>query len=345
MENTPEKGPGGIRASVDWATLSGPGSQIERARALIERHLGEVLETRPAGGHFRRVAWSFSLGVKIAFGEPDRKGKRSPVPDSETHVLVIIPGEACQALGDDLIGILGELARSGFHATRLDAAIDFHDGIGAHLPEAVAQAGEAGEIIRNPQWRDDRSQKGGRLTGRTVYVGTRSSRFMLRCYDRGLKEAPLTATPGEWVRWEVQHNNEGSAAQQFFLELVQSKPGQLVRTIAAAALGAFDFREASPYESDRHVRHRPRLAWFFELCDMFGRMVHRAVRKLPTAEGTRRHLINAVRMLNTIATTMGGTLDQAVDFLGQAAKGNAPRRPGTGLDSIVFRMRIEGVAS
>jgi hypothetical protein len=316
---------------------------LEEVAGLIESWYGEVLATTPGGKHFRRTRWEYALGVKIAFGEPNKKGQPSPIPDDMTHMLVIIPGEACAALGDELPDLVTDIARRGFHATRLDAAVDFHQGIGAHLQDAIVQAGRAGEIVRNPTWEDRCKLKGDRLQGRTVYVGTRQSRHMLRCYDKGLEQAPLTSKPAEWIRWEVQCNSEGGAAQAFLMDLVQAKPEDRQRAILAAALGAFDFREQSPYENDRHLRHRDRLPWFRELVDMFGRTVHRAAKKLPTAEGTRRHLVNAVRMLNTLATAAGGNLDQVVQLLGQAARSRAPRRAGSGLDSLLFRLRMEGV--
>jgi hypothetical protein len=127
------------------------------------------------------------------------------------------------------------------------------------------------------------------------------------------------------------------------MSVLAATPAELVRTVTAAALAAFDFREPSPYGNDRHTRHRPRLAWFVDLVDMFGRVPQACVRKLPTAEGTIRHLSNAVRAIRTIAAASGKTLEQAVALLGPAAQHEAQRRAGTGLDSLLFRLRHQGM--
>jgi len=330
-----------VEVSIDWVRVTGPGCTKDQAARVLERHFGELVETR-RGQFFRRASWRYALGVGLHFGENSKAGH--VVPDDQTHYTVEVPGQACRALGTPgVVELLRDLALLGCRATRIDGAIDYHQGIGSHLLQAMYDAQNNGEIIRKPKWRWIESEPRPGVKACTAELGSRQSRYKGRCYDKGLEQSPMTAHQGQWVRFEVEHTSEGCAAQQYMMDILRAKPGQVERAIAGGVLGAFDFRERSPYDNDRHVRHRPRLAWFVEMVEMFGRTVTTFTRRVPTFEGTRRHLVHAVRALNSIADAIGGKLEDAAQLLGSGVEGRAFRRSGSGLDAMLFEIQRRAI--
>lgn len=119
--------------------------------------------------------------------------------------------------------------------TRLDIAIDDIGACYFTVPEVnqYIESGQYSSRIRHTEYLCSRDN--GAVSGDTVYVGKRTSDFMLRVYDkqaeqnrkRASQELPLIETP--WVRWEMEL--KGDSAVRACEELLSRK------SLAAVGVG------------------------------------------------------------------------------------------------------------
>ena len=101
------------------------------------------------------------------------------------------------------------------HMTRLDLSIDNRDLIYYDLDELhrLLSLGRFCSKFRTWKFVEEK-ETSGLCTGRTIYLGSRSSDVMIRIYDKKLeqnkkyKDAPERLIESEWVRWELELKND-----------------------------------------------------------------------------------------------------------------------------------------
>lgn len=281
---------------VDWVRMSGPACTVAPVRDLVSRYLD-----KPApgpGGYF--LLQSLKWGTAALFW-----GSENP---AHTHAVLNLPAGSLREIGAaGTLTILRELSKMGWKATRLDIALDFHDGAGRDLIARMHRSCQDGELCgaRRYQHIWEMGQDGP--TGHGLNIGARgklgSGRY-LRTYDKGLEQR--SAGLGDWVRMEVEFSDD--CAAQAAVTLAQaSKPD---RVMVGLVLGTVDFRLVT---GDQHVADRPRCEWWQAL--IAGAALHRpvAVRAKSTAAGYIRWIKTAVvpkaaTMAAATGLTLGGLL-------------------------------------
>jgi len=180
----------------------------------------------------------------------------------EVHVR--LTGKACSRLAEDvLLSVVGWVTSQGGGFSRID--------VQATVPYTVATVEQFGEAIERGEHVTRVHQAGltrqlslrrsefDRLLGRTLYVGSPTSRRRLRVYDKGIESGGLI----EGTRVELQERDE--AADECARQLLGSEP--LAVVFAGRLAGFIDFRE---HDGENVTRWR-RSAWYERLIGEVGR--------------------------------------------------------------------------
>jgi DNA relaxase NicK len=235
-------------AGLDWLTVSAPSATVKELTEWGCRRFGaEWVEQGGFAwyGASRRWAGGLKLGV-------EQKG------DGNT-ICVMLDGATLQKFAPaERVEILRELLELGCKPTRLDLALDAK-GDHVELVERVIQACFDGKLCGARCWRPiSQYGQGGKLEGRTVYIGKRggdgSGRF-LRVYDKGLESGEVAAN--QWQRMELE--TSGEVAVQVARGLVSAV--DQVEFTAAVVMGAVSFREGV---KRRMWTERVECAWWSE---------------------------------------------------------------------------------
>jgi len=147
-------------------------------------------------------------------------------------VLVDLPGRACAALGDRLLGFLSWCLERG-KVTRCDFAID--DRAGRLTRERILTAEAQGLMVS--RWRGLtilEQRERGAVKGWTVYLGSRNSEALIRVYDKAGEQARKgTMVPGPWVRLELEAHQEFADAlcRAYFEQGSGAVVGQIARRV------------------------------------------------------------------------------------------------------------------
>lgn len=337
--NPPQSNTGGevegpITARAHHVRLVGKGHHRDQIHAILEEAFGPVLETR-GGRFFTSTAWHYVAGVVLHHGS--KKGRKH---DRSSTLVLELPGQACDLLGTAALLDLVEkiMWLRGVKCTRLDLAIDFHEFQGAHLFDAVRKANENGQIVRGPKFSERADRDGrGKLISQTANIGSRQSAKYHRIYDKGLEQQPLTATPGQHVRWELEAKKEGEVSNRILMQVlkVHREGGDVAGCIAEQVMGCVDFRERPANEKDRHLRNRPPLPWFAKLIERLGRRVTKAAPRRPTAEGSLTWFLACFGVITGLGTQLGHkSMEETARALGWKGE-TADRRSGSAIDAIV----------
>lgn len=128
------------------------------------------------------------------------------------------------------------------NVTRLDIAFDDHTGV-LDIVQIDADL-RAGEFVSKAQkvqseWSFDQSDG---FTGRTIYIGSMSSRVLIRMYD---KAAQLKIADEHWIRVEIQLRGERA------WEYIKQSTGDAGENWAGVLLNYIRFVDPDPYDSNR----------------------------------------------------------------------------------------------
>jgi phage replication initiation protein len=193
-------------AIVDWLNVS---FIHERDPYELCGDLSELMEGR-------HVAWSPCSGGKHGFEHGVRllayaAGQLVPFAmyswggeSQRGRALLSIEGGGCRLISDwdAMAHYVSELP--GFRITRVDLAVDVHDGsFSVDDCASWAMEGRLNSGGRNPAL-DTQGDWLTRQHGRTLYVGKAQNGKMMRCYEKGKQLGDLESP---WVRWEVQFGN------------------------------------------------------------------------------------------------------------------------------------------
>lgn len=240
------------RVAVDHVTL---------ASETNLKGVFELLKSSSIGGDVNQ--WDGAApryGYEEAVTHPDRHWLlyygRKEKPEA---FCLQLHGKGCTALGlVETVALCRDIMMlMGVHCTRVDFCVDIFNGRGAHLLDSAAEAVASGQCHRKGhrislsqriQPRDLR-----KVTGDTLYMGSRASEVFGRWYDKGLESA--TATEGQVIRLEVELKKSRANTALIGLVLEDDIQGFVVRHI----LGAFEFSNG-----------RGRLPWYKSLMALLG---------------------------------------------------------------------------
>lgn len=213
----------------DWTMLGGGGYGYQESMV---------------GPQASRLWW----GGKIA-GEP------------RLDVMVSLPGKACALVGHDRMADLLAWAESqGANCTRIDLALDdFGRSVSVQDFEdaywGVDRVSHARTYSRSVGRRAGRPGEPGVVCKDIVYLGSPTSRRVLRVYDKNLEsEGEINA-----VRWELQERAEAAATLLTQLVRANGEWGEVAR---ARFVDFIDFRDSS---SSSEVELRTRVPWYERL--------------------------------------------------------------------------------
>lgn len=175
---------------LDWLSVTLP-EDIKLEKIAPTLNSRSDYDYKGKGLHGYSEAWVTDIGVLVM-----RKGR----PDMGTHV--VFPGQTLEhyrSIGITDKAVCQYVGRRGARASRIDLAIDVFDGM--LTPGSFMSAFEVGNIkcrARDAQWIKDVRNK-----GRTLYIGKRSSKQMMRVYHKGAEQG----TDENWIRLELEMKN------------------------------------------------------------------------------------------------------------------------------------------
>ncbi len=204
---------------------------------------------RPCGGMRYKSSMSI-LGTGLILWHEDR-------PEMGVHVS--LPSTAlsrhAQIVGGSVYDLLRDMADRGAVPARLDLALD-SDAVSM---AAVLDAFESGLLVTKAQKNQAiQNYQGNRpIGGKTLYIGRRQGRRMVRFYDKAAEQG----VDGVWTRCEVEFKHEHAITAVNHL-LGGSDPRELV-------LSSVDFR-LDPDNSQTY--RRTRCDWWQEWVGVTGRV-------------------------------------------------------------------------
>jgi len=191
-------------------------------------------------------------GARILFDPGDGLG----------HIHLLLPGKACSMISQSgMRSLMAFGVTYEANATRLDLTMDDYRYI--ITPEELDDVISGPDVVTHCQRAGlykNRDIHTKATTGATVYIGQRSSRQMLRVYDKGLESSGVIPA----IRWELESKKE---AAQSLMELLAASdprkyPTELGELFASRLMSFVDFRAASSYAK---IEDRKQLAWFTKL--------------------------------------------------------------------------------
>lgn len=237
--------------SVDWMTLSGPRSRLAEAVGVLRERFGPGLP----GGALRNLKCSYQWGggLGVWFDPHAMLGAQ--------YIVVQVPGQALAEVGpDEQVRILRDLLGLGFKSTRLDVAVDHHNGVASDLIDRLERACDRGCLVKAKIHNRVTAKARGEWTHDQLNIGRRgkdgSGRYV-RIYDKGLETK--TEERGQWVRYEVEFS--GDCAKQVAESMVLDLDP--MRRALELAFSAFDLRYAPATAGERvNASRRARLRWW-----------------------------------------------------------------------------------
>lgn len=225
---------------VDWLAFTIPCPQDTELKAVVDRVQSWL---PPFTAPLERGMMGYSEGV-ILPGE-GRLLWNNDRPDMGVHVEM--PSKCLKLLDADVIEFCGRIKLAGGKATRVDVALDTDK---VHMSQVV-QAQEAGNLVSRAQ--DRRLIYNYRDGSQTLYVGSPSSRRLVRFYDKALEQQTKTGVEfsGVWTRCEVQFRREQADLVCEYIGLGVSLVDVVNSTV--------DFRDSSV---GSQINRCPQLEWW-----------------------------------------------------------------------------------
>lgn len=209
--------------SIDWIRLTGPQETQNLARSIAETSFGTLEDQGHGFGKYGRQFINPDSG--IMFLQDNVNGGSWQLE---------VSGSSCSWKGTPgLIELLKTMrTRTESTITRLDVAVDLIGNV-EHAIDHLTESVKNGLVSPGNRQCDPRcTTSGDRVTSHGLYVGSRSSRWFLRLYDKGLETK--SRPKGEWVRWEVECHAETADTAAQLLEAVPTDD-----QIASIASGFF----------------------------------------------------------------------------------------------------------
>lgn len=229
---------------LDWLTFNFP--LCEASFLWIQKNLGDSLPRSVGSYGYAESQSVLGSGLVCYSGNDEARG-----------ICVVLPASALSHISLSVSELFLELDSMGASVSRLDFALDDYEGL-LDLNE-IERALDAGEV--QTRWKDlDPREKrkigaGGVGSGKTIYIGSRSSETFARFYDKNKEQAaknPDFEPLPHWVRFEIEVKKR--RAQRLFSELVSLiKAGSedLEGLLAGFVRGLLDFKQPSAEDTNK----------------------------------------------------------------------------------------------
>ncbi len=286
----------GIWCRPDWIRLVGPEANSGWLYGLLRERFGEPTGTSNGAQYFTQgILWHpgimLSQGHKSSIVMVDFQGARLAVEDPNA-ILQLVEQIYCR----------------GFHATRLDLAVDWV-GQDVDLYNHALASCQASELCKLRSFRlGSEYTREQEAKGLLLYLGKRSSPVYIRIYDKGLETG--SAPAGVWERFEVElKEDRATTVMMAFLDAGD----QWVDELWARMIGAVDFRVNN---GRTELHRRPRVAWWGSL---IGRATPKPTKPMPK-ESSFDHWCDwfrtaAGKRLLQLANTLGLSPNDFFEYL------------------------------
>lgn len=192
------------KSLIDWFTIRNawkhdPDEAIERLLGL-DSALFEQKEFSPVPGYRRSKMFG---GIAVCYDSPglflDSKRSDGDTRSSEQMgVCISMPGSGCRTYENMSVhrllpeGAFGHLIEMAYldpdiHATRIDLAIDDHLGL-LDLDTVLEYKRSSGIDSRIRSFDTHESDREGKSAGKTLYIGSPTSAFRIRIYDKAKEQ-------------------------------------------------------------------------------------------------------------------------------------------------------------
>ncbi len=277
---------------IDWLSFT----VLQHAHTNVISRLGLDFVELPHGHHGYRAGAVSSCGTVRVFWNGSVEGMG-------THVQV--SGQGCRLL-ESLEGFgdwrtwLSCWRDLGAKFTRVDFALD--DLSGRVKMATVLDSVRGGHLVRKGTTWSTIEKNDSKGMHQTLYVGSRTSDVMLRCYDKGLQLGQASR-----LRFEIEYKRE--RADAWVTLLIE----QGWDAAAGAVRASFEFKDPTHEIVDRSRR---RVAdWWRDLVDASKHVINLARTAQRTLEQTyawlRRQCAPAIAAL---AQVEGGAVDFFLDL-------------------------------
>ena len=218
----------GLYCSIDWLSFTVLDSvDVETTLAEFGFSIEDFFECPKGASGYRKMITLIGSNLRVLFEGNDNMGIHFDISGSamsdfyETYYKSCYNNET--PFGELAIDMELDVVKSLFqriselgHITRLDLAIDNKKDI----YYSVRQLKEVLDLKRFvSKWRNwkfvEEKETNGVCTGRTIYMGSRTSEIMLRVYDKELEQNKKYPEPDNinhvnyrWVRWELELKDE-----------------------------------------------------------------------------------------------------------------------------------------
>ena len=155
------------------------------------------------------------------------------------------------------MAVVDEIFAHGFHATRIDLAVDW---VGQHveLYEHALASCEASELCKTKTFQPSSEYTTEQVAKKLLlYLGKRTSSMCARIYDKGLETG--LAPQGWWGRLEVEFKDDRA---QTIVHALLMNPNRWHEVLWERVIGAIDFRIKN---GRSELRRRPQSKWWAEL--------------------------------------------------------------------------------
>lgn len=229
-----------LKVAVDWITIT---FSSNMTRALVESWLLSIVP-----GEFTEAGHGLDGYEAMTVGPGGAKVLTSSKLDT---VRVILPGEWCKAVAlPDIKELIQGVIECEGEFRRVDLACDDYQA--DYTVESLYNRAREGELVTHAQ-RKNITLLQNLAGGQTFMVGSRSSRQVLRVYDKSAESLGLI----EAIRWEIEAKREAATSLAACILLTEN----LGQVWMERLVGIADFRN----NDDSNTTRRTRSAWFQEL--------------------------------------------------------------------------------
>lgn len=235
----------GVYCRPDWVRLVGPQSMAKWLYRFLIRNFGPA-DKKTQGAAFFEMGRFWYLGIQMSEGH------------STGVVMIDIQGKFCASHDpNEVLQMVDEIFGHGFHATRIDLAVDWV-GQDIKLYSNALASCKASELCKTKSY-----QVGSEYTTEQqakkllLYLGKRTSAMCARIYDKGLESG--LAPQGWWERLEVEFKEDRA---QTIVHALLKEPDRWHEVLWERVVGAIDFR----IKNERsELNRRPQSQWWEEL--------------------------------------------------------------------------------
>ena len=214
----------GLRCSVDWLSFTVEQySDLETCLSDFGFSMEDFYESPRGANGYKKMLMYYGFSIRVLYDGNENMGIHFDFSGSAMTEFYRVYYESCfniptpwgtlaKDIELDVVKSLFRLIQRLGHVTRLDLAVD-NMGCLFYSVKELYEIMTLGRFVS--KWRNwrftEEKETNGNCTGRTIYMGSRTSDIMLRVYDKELeqnKKYPDKSDPKHvnqrWVRWELE---------------------------------------------------------------------------------------------------------------------------------------------